>query len=93
MRRALREASRRGHRAVLLVGDDAYYGRFGFSAERTGACGCRGSTRRTGCSAANSAPGALDGARGVIRAPSVRRGPAGSRRRAAQPPVAAPQAA
>ena len=35
MRHALRQASRRGHGAVLLVGDAAYYGRFGFSAERT----------------------------------------------------------
>ena len=36
MRRALREAKRRGYRAVLLVGDPAYYQRFGFSAENTG---------------------------------------------------------
>ena len=35
MRHALRAAARRGHRAVLLVGDAPYYGRFGFSAERT----------------------------------------------------------
>ena len=33
MRRALREAKRLGHQAVLLVGDAPYYGRFGFSAE------------------------------------------------------------
>ena len=31
------EAQRRGHRAVLLVGDAPYYGRFGFSVEQTGA--------------------------------------------------------
>jgi predicted N-acetyltransferase YhbS len=36
MRRALRETARGGHRAVLLVGDASYYGRFGFSAEHTG---------------------------------------------------------
>src|SRR5581483_11640693 len=32
MRHALAEAARLGHRAVLLVGDAAYYGRFGFAA-------------------------------------------------------------
>ena len=37
IRRALREAARLGYRAMLLVGDAAYYGRFGFSAEKTGA--------------------------------------------------------
>ena len=36
VRRALRDAERRGHRAVLLVGDASYYGRFGFSAAKTG---------------------------------------------------------
>src|SRR5215475_12355760 len=36
VQRAIEDASRLGHRAVLLVGDTAYYGRFGFSAEKTG---------------------------------------------------------
>ena len=36
MRRALREAKRLGHSAVLLVGDAPYYRRFGFSAAATG---------------------------------------------------------
>lgn len=31
MRHALMEASKLGHKAVLLVGDEPYYGRFGFS--------------------------------------------------------------
>jgi predicted N-acetyltransferase YhbS len=35
MQRALDEATQRGHTAVLLVGDAGYYGRFGFSAEKT----------------------------------------------------------
>ena len=35
MRHALRAAARGGHRAVLLAGDAAYYGRFGFSAPKT----------------------------------------------------------
>jgi predicted N-acetyltransferase YhbS len=33
--RAMREARRLGHRAVLLVGDADYYGRFGFSVAKT----------------------------------------------------------
>ena len=36
VRRSLREARRLGHGAVILVGDAAYYSRFGFSAEKTG---------------------------------------------------------
>src|SRR5687768_15105937 len=36
MQHALESARRLGHRALLLVGDASYYGRFGFSAERTG---------------------------------------------------------
>src|SRR4051812_47705196 len=36
MSHAMRAAARRQHRAVLLAGDAHYYGRFGFSAERTG---------------------------------------------------------
>jgi predicted N-acetyltransferase YhbS len=35
MRRALDEARRLKHAAVLLVGDEAYYGRFGFSTDST----------------------------------------------------------
>src|SRR5271156_2198858 len=36
MTRAIAEAQRRGHREILLVGDEPYYGRFGFSAAATG---------------------------------------------------------
>jgi predicted N-acetyltransferase YhbS len=69
MQRALRDARRRGHRAVLLVGDVSYYGRFGFSAERTGGLWLPGpydAHRLLGC---ELVAGALDGARGLIRAP------------------------
>jgi predicted N-acetyltransferase YhbS len=68
MQRALRAAGRRGHNAVLLVGDAAYYGRFGFSAEQTGALWLPGKYdqhRLLGC---ELAPGALNGARGLIAA-------------------------
>ena len=69
MRRALHEASRRGHRAVLLVGDAAYYGRFGFSAERTGTLWLPGLDAPHRLLGRELSPGALDGASGVIRAP------------------------
>ena len=49
MQRALADAARLGHRAVLLVGDAPYYGRFGFSAEKTGALWLPGPYERTGC--------------------------------------------
>src|SRR4029453_12575668 len=35
VRHALAAARRRGHRAVILVGDAPYYNRFGFHADRT----------------------------------------------------------
>jgi predicted N-acetyltransferase YhbS len=34
MNRALAEARTRGHRAMILLGDEAYYARFGFSAHK-----------------------------------------------------------
>jgi predicted N-acetyltransferase YhbS len=36
MTRAIGDARRRGHRIILLVGDEPYYARFGFSAAATG---------------------------------------------------------
>jgi predicted N-acetyltransferase YhbS len=36
MNRAVAEARRRGHRIILLVGDEPYYAKFGFSAAATG---------------------------------------------------------
>jgi predicted N-acetyltransferase YhbS len=42
VKRALAEAKRLGHRAVLLVGDASYYGGFGFTADATAAYACRG---------------------------------------------------
>ena len=69
VRHALRAAAKGGHSAVLLAGDPAYYCRFGFSAERTGALwlpGLADKTRLLGC---ELTAGALDGIRGAIRAP------------------------
>jgi predicted N-acetyltransferase YhbS len=67
MRRALGEARRLGHEAVLLVGDEAYYGRFGFSAEKTSGLTLAGRQDRR-LLALELSPGALDGAAGVIQA-------------------------
>jgi predicted N-acetyltransferase YhbS len=68
MRRALREARRRGYRAVLLVGDPAYYQRFGFSAENTGSLRMPGPFERERLLACEFVPGALERARGMIAA-------------------------
>ena len=68
MRRAMAAARRRKHDAVLLVGDAAYYRRFGFSAEKTEALWLPGPHERDRLLACPLRPGALDGARGLIGA-------------------------
>jgi predicted N-acetyltransferase YhbS len=68
VRHALREATRRRHGAVLLVGDAPYYGRFGFTAEKTGALRLPGPYEQDRLLACDLAPGALDGAHGLIGA-------------------------
>ncbi len=73
MRRAIRAAGLAGHAAVLLVGDAAYYARFGFSAAKTGALSMTGLAEPDRLLALELDPGALDGAHGKIRAGEVRR--------------------
>ena len=73
MRRALRAARGLGSGAVLLVGDAAYYGRFGFAADKTGALAMPGPYERDRLLALELVVGALDGARGHIRTPAARR--------------------
>jgi predicted N-acetyltransferase YhbS len=68
MRHALEQAHRRGHRAVLLVGDAPYYGRFGFTAEKTGALRLPGPYAPERLLARELVPGALDGACGLVGA-------------------------
>lgn len=68
VRRALREARRLGHGAVVLVGDSPYYGRFGFTAEKTGALWMPGPFERHRLLAVELIPGALDSAHGMISA-------------------------
>ena len=67
---ALTAARRRGHRAVVLVGDAPYYSRFGFSAEATAALRMPGPFERHRLLAVELIPGALKGARGLLRKPT-----------------------
>jgi predicted N-acetyltransferase YhbS len=66
MRHALREARRCGHRSILLVGDASYYGRFAFTAEKTGALWLPGPYEQHRLLACELLPGALAGARGLV---------------------------
>lgn len=66
MREAIARASDLGHAAILLVGDPEYYGRFGFSAEKTGDLAMPGPFEKRRLLALELQPGALDGAAGVI---------------------------
>jgi predicted N-acetyltransferase YhbS len=66
MRRAIARARLAGHAAILLIGDLAYYGRFGFSAASTGALWMPGRYERDRLLALELKPGALAGARGLI---------------------------
>jgi len=85
MRRAIRAAREGGHAAVLLVGDASYYGRFGFTAEKTAALAMPGPHERDRLLALELHPGTLDGAQGVIRAGTPQRA---ARRAAAASAVA-----
>ena len=66
MGRAIEEARRLGHRAVLLVGDAPYYARFGFSAAKTGELSLPGPFERERLLGLEFAQGALDGVCGLI---------------------------
>jgi predicted N-acetyltransferase YhbS len=68
MRHALAAAPKLGHRAVILVGDAAYYERFGFSTEKTGSLWLPGRYDAHRFLALELSPGALDGAIGPVRA-------------------------
>jgi len=65
---ALREAGRRRHGAVLLVGDAPYYGRFGFSSEKTAALWLPGPYEQHRLLARELKADALEGARGMLSA-------------------------
>ncbi len=67
MRHATAEAARLGHGAIVLVGDAPYYGRFGFSADKTGMLAMPGPFEKHRLLALELVPGFLDGASGAIR--------------------------
>lgn len=66
MEHALAAAKARGHGAVILRGDAAYYARFGFSAEKTGELALPGPFERERLLALELREGALDDAWGMI---------------------------
>jgi len=66
MQHALSAAKARGHGAVILLGDAAYYSRFGFSAEKTGELFLPGPFERERLLGLALRDGALDGAWGMI---------------------------
>jgi predicted N-acetyltransferase YhbS len=66
MRHALTAASARGHSAVILLGDAAYYARFGFSALKTAELSLPGPFERERLLSLELREGALDGASGLI---------------------------
>ena len=66
MNHALAAAAARGHGAVILLGDAAYYTRFGFSADKTGGLSLPGPFERERLLGFELRQGALDGAAGLI---------------------------
>ena len=68
VRKAIAAARKLGHGAVMLVGDAPYYSRFGFTAEKAAALRLPGPFERRRLLALELAPGALDGAQGLVQA-------------------------
>jgi predicted N-acetyltransferase YhbS len=66
--RALEEAKGKGHRLVVLVGDEPYYGRSGFKAAAKGRITMPGPADPARILVAELVPGAFDGVSGAIRA-------------------------
>jgi predicted N-acetyltransferase YhbS len=74
MREALWRAAIAGHKSVLLIGDAAYYERFGFEASFTCRLQLPGPVERDRFLAFEIERGALDGAEGVVVATGERVG-------------------
>lgn len=85
MRHAIAVARMRGHDAILLVGDADYYGRFGFSADKTGALAMPGVYEQHRLLGLELTPGALDQAQGMIAATGRSAHAAPSKRAAKRP--------
>jgi predicted N-acetyltransferase YhbS len=67
LERALRDAKAKGHRLVLLVGDEAYYSRAGFKAVPQGRAIMPGPVDYSRLLVAELVDGAFDGVSGAIR--------------------------
>ena len=80
IRHALAAATARGHGAVILLGEAAYYSRFGFSAEKAASLSLPGPFERERLLALELRDGALDGVSGLICPPA--RQPPGSQSQA-----------
>jgi predicted N-acetyltransferase YhbS len=65
--RALAEAKAKGHRLVLLVGDEPYYGRSGFKAIPKGGARMPGPVDPERLLVCELVPSAFDGVSGAIR--------------------------
>ena len=72
MRHAIAAAKARGHAAVILRGDPAYYARFGFSADKTACLDLPGPFERERLLGVELRDGALDGVTGMIVATGVK---------------------
>jgi len=67
LERALKDAREKGHRLVLLVGDEAYYSRVGFKAVPKGRATMPGPVDYSRLLVAELVDGAFDGVSGPIR--------------------------
>jgi hypothetical protein len=89
---ALAAAKAHGYGAVVLLGDAPYYGRFGFSALKTGELSLPGAFERDRLLALELREGALDGAWGMIvptgKAPPPAKSQAGAKLRNLAPNAA-----
>ena len=68
VRESLAHAAALGHEAVILVGDEPYYRRFGFSTDPVAALWMPGPCERERFLGLDLRPGALAGARGMVSA-------------------------
>ncbi len=67
IKRALNDAKEQGHKLVVLVGDEPYYGKVGFKCIRKGQVEMPGPVDPARLLVAELVPGAFDGVSGMIR--------------------------